>query len=54
MPDVDAKLLKLAKDRGVPILTTDFNLNRLARIQDVQVLNVNDLANALKPAVLPG
>jgi uncharacterized protein YacL len=52
--DVDAKLLKLAKDRGVPILTTDFNLNRLAQIQDVQVLNVNDLANALKPAVLPG
>ena len=40
--------------RGVPILTTDYNLNRLARIQDVQVLNVNDLANALKPAVLPG
>jgi uncharacterized protein YacL len=54
VPDVDAKLLKLAKERGLPILTTDFNLNRLAQIQDVQVLNVNDLANALKPAVLPG
>jgi uncharacterized protein YacL len=54
VPDVDAKLLKLAKDRGMAILTTDFNLNRLAQIQDVQVLNVNDLANALKPAVLPG
>jgi uncharacterized protein YacL len=52
--DVDAKLLKLAKERGVPILTTDFNLNRLAQIQDVKVLNVNELANALKPAVLPG
>jgi uncharacterized protein YacL len=52
--DVDAKLLKLAKERGMAILTTDFNLNRLAQIQDVQVLNVNDLANALKPAVLPG
>jgi len=52
--DVDAKLLKLAKQRGMRILTTDFNLNRLARIQDVGVLNVNDLANALKPAVLPG
>ena len=51
---VDAKLLKLAKERGLRILTTDFNLNRLARIQDVQVLNVNELANALKPAVLPG
>jgi len=52
--DVDAKLLKMARERGVPILTTDFNLNRLAQIQDVRVLNVNDLANALKPAVLPG
>ncbi|HEY0387735.1 MAG TPA: TRAM domain-containing protein [Gaiellales bacterium] len=52
--DVDAKLLKLAKERGMAILTTDFNLNRLAQIQDVPVLNVNDLANALKPAVLPG
>ena len=52
--DVDAKLLKLAKDRDVAILTTDFNLNRLAQIQDVRVLNVNELANALKPAVLPG
>jgi uncharacterized protein YacL len=54
VPDVDAKLLKLARERGVPILTTDFNLNRLAQIQDVKVLNVNELANALKPAVLPG
>lgn len=54
LDDVDAKLLKLAKDRGLRILTTDFNLNRLARIQDVAVLNVNELANALKPAVLPG
>jgi uncharacterized protein YacL len=54
LDDVDAKLLKLARDRGLRILTTDFNLNRLARIQDVVVLNVNELANALKPAVLPG
>ena len=54
LDDVDAKLLKLAKDRGLRLLTTDFNLNRLARIQDVVVLNVNELANALKPAVLPG
>ncbi len=54
LDDVDAKLLKLAKDRGLRILTTDFNLNRMARIQDVVVLNVNELANALKPAVLPG
>ena len=35
------------------ILTTDYNLNRVARIQDVEMLNVNELANALKPAVLP-
>ena len=54
LDDVDAKLLKLAKERGLRILTTDFNLNRLAKIQDVVVLNVNELANALKPAVLPG
>ena len=54
LADVDAKLLKLAKQQGLRILTTDYNLNRLARIQDVVVLNVNELANALKPAVLPG
>ena len=54
LADVDAKLLKLARQRGLRILTTDYNLNRLARIQDVVVLNVNELANALKPAVLPG
>ena len=41
LADVDAKLLKLAKQRGLRILTTDYNLNRLARIQDVVVLNVN-------------
>jgi uncharacterized protein YacL len=52
--DVDAKLLRLASDRGIPILTTDYNLNKVAQIQNVQVLNVNELANALKPAVLPG
>jgi uncharacterized protein YacL len=54
VPEVDAKLLKLAKQRSMRILTTDYNLNRLARIQDVDILNVNELANALKPAVLPG
>ena len=41
-------------ERGLPILTTDYNLNRVAGIQGVDVLNINDLANALKPAVLPG
>jgi uncharacterized protein YacL len=54
LQDVDAKLLRLAQDRGLPILTTDYNLNKVARIQGVTVLNVNELANALKPAVLPG
>jgi uncharacterized protein YacL len=54
LQDVDAKLLKLAQERRLPILTTDYNLNKVARIQGVTVLNVNELANALKPAVLPG
>ncbi len=52
--DVDAKLVRVAHELGLPILTTDYNLNKVAQIQGVQVLNVNDLANALKPAVLPG
>ncbi len=52
--EVDAKLVKLAKSLGAPILTTDFNLNRVAEIQGVRVLNVNELANALKSVVLPG
>jgi uncharacterized protein YacL len=51
---VDAKLVRLAQDIGGAIVTTDFNLNKVARIQGVEVLNVNELANALKPAVLPG
>jgi len=54
LQDVDAKLLRLAQERNLPILTTDYNLNKVARIQGVTVLNVNELANALKPAVLPG
>ncbi|MFH1141026.1 MAG: PIN domain-containing protein, partial [Chloroflexota bacterium] len=52
--EVDAKLVKLAKSLGAPIMTTDFNLNRVAEIQGVRVLNVNELANALKSVVLPG
>jgi uncharacterized protein YacL len=51
---VDTKLCRLASERGLPILTTDYNLNRVAGIQGLSVLNINDLANALKPAVLPG
>ena len=51
---VDAKLVGLALRRGAGILTTDYNLNRVAQLQGVRVLNVNQLANALKPAFLPG
>lgn len=51
---VDAKLVRLANEMGAAIVTTDFNLNKVAQIQGVEVLNLNDLANALKPAVLPG
>ena len=52
--DVDGQLVKMAKSMDSPILTTDFNLNRVAEVQGIQVLNVNELANALRPAVLPG
>ena len=52
--EVDAKLVKLAKLLGGKILTVDFNLNRVASIQGIKVLNINELANALKPVVFPG
>ena len=52
--EVDAKLIKLAKVLGGKILTNDYNLNKIAELQQVTVLNINDLANALKPVVLPG
>ncbi len=52
--EVDAKLVRLAKDRGLKILTNDYNLNRVAQIQGATVLNLNELANALRPPVLPG
>ncbi len=51
--EVDGKLVKLARQRGAKILTNDFNLNKVASIEGVEVLNVNDLANAMKPAVVP-
>ena len=54
IPEVDGKLIKLAKAFGYAILTNDFNLNQVARIQGLQVLNVNELANAVRPVVLPG
>lgn len=52
--EVDAKLIKLAKLLEAKILTVDFNLNRVASFQGVKVLNINELANALKPVVFPG
>ena len=52
--EVDAMLVKIACSMGATILTTDFNLNRVAELQGIRVLNVNELANALKPIVLPG
>jgi uncharacterized protein YacL len=52
--EVDGKLVHLASQMGGPVLTNDFNLNRVAEIQGVRVLNINQLANALKPVVLPG
>jgi uncharacterized protein YacL len=51
---VDAKLVRLGGELGGMILTTDYTLNKVAEIQGVRVLNVNDLANAVKSAVLPG
>jgi uncharacterized protein YacL len=53
MPEVDAKLVRLAKDINAKIVTNDFNLNKIAQFQGIEVLNINDLANALKPIVLP-
>lgn len=52
--EVDAKLVSLARARHGAVLTTDYNLNRVAQLHGVRVLNLNHLANALKPAFLPG
>ena len=52
--DVDGKLVRLAKNFHCPIVTSDFNLNRVAELQGVRVLNINELANAVKPVILPG
>jgi len=52
--EVDLKLLELAKKWEAKVVTNDFNLNKVAQLHRVDVLNVNDLANALKPVVLPG
>ncbi len=52
--EVDMKLIELAKRYGAKIVTNDYNLNKVATLQGLEVLNVNQLANALKPVVLPG
>ncbi|WP_064091193.1 PIN/TRAM domain-containing protein [Rossellomorea aquimaris] len=52
--EVDSKLVKLAKLTNGIVVTNDFNLNKVCDLQGVQVLNINDLANAVKPVVLPG
>lgn len=52
--DVDAKLVRQAKETGAVILTNDYNLNKVASLEGVGVLNINELANAVKPIVLPG
>lgn len=52
--DVDGKLVTLGRMLGAQVLTNDYNLNRVAKVQGVSVLNINELANALKPVVLPG
>jgi uncharacterized protein YacL len=52
--DVDMKLIELAKRYDAKIVTNDFNLNKVATLQGIEILNVNQLANALKPVVLPG
>src|SRR5690242_19614573 len=52
--EVDLKLIELAKRYDAKILTNDFNLNKVATLQGIEILNVNQLANALKPVVLPG
>lgn len=54
IPEVDSKLVKLAQEYKAKIVTNDFNLNKVSELQGVFVLNINELANAVKPVVLPG
>jgi len=51
---VDAKLVRLAREIGATVVTNDYNLNKVAQLEGVKVLNLNDLANAVKAVVLPG
>lgn len=52
--EVDVRLLRLAKERNAAVLTNDYNLNKVAGVTGVRVLNINELAGALRPVVLPG
>ncbi len=54
IPEVDSKLVQLAKIMNAKVITNDFNLNKVAEFQGVEVLNINQLSNSLKPIVLPG
>ena len=54
LTEVDAKLVRLGQQMGAKVVTNDFNLNKVAELQGVFVLNINELANAIKPVVLPG
>lgn len=54
LSDVDSKLLKLAGETGAKVITNDYNLNKVARVQNIRVLNINELSNAVKPIALPG
>jgi len=52
--EVDSKLVVLAKKIGAKVITNDLNLNKVAELQGVRVLNINEISNALRPVVLPG
>ena len=54
LTEVDAKLVRLGQEMGASVLTNDYNLNKVAELQGVRVLNINELANSVKTAVLPG
>jgi uncharacterized protein YacL len=54
LADVDSKLLKLAGEINAKVVTNDYNLNKVAKVQNIRVLNINELSNAVKPIALPG
>jgi uncharacterized protein YacL len=54
IPEVDSKLVAYSSELGARIVTNDFNLNKVARLQGVGVLNINELSNAVKPVFIPG